>query len=582
MQVDQIAIVGCAVRLPGVDSLTSMWQTMVDLVDVSSDTPRDRYDAQRLHRPHSTPGGVIATRGYYIAGVDEFDAAFFGIDPMDADLLDPQQRIVLQLVWMALEDAGIPPATLRGSTTNVVIGSAHTDYWDNIIRRGLHTVPGEAVMNVRSMLAGRVSYHYDLRGASITLDTACSSSLVGVQLAKQALLSGEADTCIVGGVNLKLNEYQDVVLSQIPVLSPEGKCRFADADADGFVAADGAGVLILRRSSDAVRDGNRVRAIIRSAIVTNDGARGGSATAPAIEAHVELLTAAMNSADVVANDIDFIEAHGPGAPMIDRMELEALDAVFGRDHHRDRPLFISSGKSVFGHSEAAAGVMSLTRAILSLEKRTALPSNHIRRLNPAIDWSTSNLHIPREPTALEGSGRLIAGVSAQGISSVNAHVLLETPPPPARRASDVRTPLCLAVSGPTRISLERLVTAYRRFLSEMPDAATLVVDFAWTALVGREVFHHRVVFVGDTLDQIVLQMQSWTADPRSECVVAPHADSDSADTIRAARAFIADGERQPLASVIARGNIISIPGYQWSPTKHWLPNSATPTAGLVR
>ena len=400
---------------------------------------------------------------------------------------------------------------------------------------------------------------------------------MGLQLAMQSLLSGDSDTCIIGGVNLKLNEYQDVVLSQIPVLSTEGKCKFGDAYADGFVAADGAGVLILRRRSDALRDGNRIWATIRSAVVTNDGARGGSATAPSTDAHVELLARALNAAKLNPNDVDFIEAHGPGAPLIDRMELEAINTVFGTHPDRTRPLFVSSGKSVFGHSEAAAGVTSLVRTILSLESRVALPSNHIRQLHRSIDWSQTQLKIPREPVALKSTGPLIAGVSAQGISSVNAHVILENWEPTSRPADSLLSPPCLVASAPTRSALRATIISFQQRITESVGTAIELNDVIWTALLGREIFNCRVAFLADTQTQLLSLIQTWLAESESEpthqSIVATYADEILGGRLNAARAFVEDGDAEPLIKITTPGRIVSAPGYNWRRSRHWIPGS---------
>lgn len=564
-----VVIVGSAVRVPGAGSPSEMWDLLANGHDVSSETPLSRYDAKSIHSARVRPGHVVSERGYYLDDVAGFDSEFFGIESGAADLMDPQQRIMLELVWEALEDAGIRPETLRGSRTGVFVGSAHTDYWDLIVRDGLDSVPGGAVANVRSLLSGLISYHFDFRGPALTLDTACSSSLVGMHLARRSLLSGDADVCVVGGVNLKLHGDLDVVLSQIPALSTDGKCRFGDAHAGGFVSADGAGVVVLRRRDDAVDTGNRIRAVIRSSVVTNDGARGGSPMSPSVDAHVEMLEEALRDSELTADDVDFIECHGPGAPLIDRMELAALDTVFGSMAERGRPLYAGSVKTNFGHAEGAAGVVGVVKALQCLEHRSVVPSLHVNQLNPVLDWSSTSVCIPSTTITIGREDKpILCGISGQGISSVNAHVLVEEfASDPSGGFDSAPNGICVLVSARTLPSLRALVRNYRDRISRIEERRE-IIDIAWTSCVGREPMANRVAFIADSAEGIVGHMDSWLSGEGAAAAVL--CDSDTAGDLRtAATRYCDEGDAESIRKLIPRGQIGDLPFYAWDRTYHW-------------
>ncbi|WP_165950209.1 type I polyketide synthase [Actinomadura sp. GC306] len=420
---EPIAIVGMACRLPGgVRGPGDYWKLLVRGRDAVGEVPADRWDADAFYDPDPhVPGRMNSRWGGFLDDVAGFDAEFFGISPREAVSMDPQQRILLEVVWEALEQGGIAPGELAGSRTGVFAGIYHSDY------RGLQTAEPDAYSSTgtaHSVAVGRISYLLGLRGPSVAVDTACSASLVSAHLACQSLRLRETDLAVAGGVNVVLDPGPQVAMSQWGMLAPDGRCKSFDAAADGFVRGEGCGVVVLKRLVDAVRDGDPVAAVIRGSAVNSDG-RSQGVTAPSGTAQREVMRDALERSGVAPESVGYVESHGTGTALGDPIEFEALDAVYGAGG--DAPdCALGAVKTNIGHLEAAAGVAGLIKAALAVRHGTIPPNLHFGRWNPAIDAGRSRFFVPVEETPWPtGEGVRRAGVSSFGFGGTNAHVVLE-------------------------------------------------------------------------------------------------------------------------------------------------------------
>jgi acyl transferase domain-containing protein len=493
-----LAIVGIGCRFPGAAGPDELWRLLRDGRDQVGEVPPDRYDVDAVYDPRpGVPGRSVTRWGGFLSDVDGFDAAFFGVSPREAETMDPQQRLLLETAWEAVEDAGIRPADLAGSRTGVYVGQAMSNYWDLLSRAGILDIHSGVNSGTRAALPGRLSFFFDLRGPSISLDTACSSSLVAVHLAAQSLRSGESDLALVGGVNLLLQPHETVALSQGGVLSPDGRCKFGDADGNGYVRGEGVAVLVLKPLASARADGNPVYAVIRGSSVTGDGRGSGYLMTPALSGQEEMLRVAYADAGIDPRTVDYVEAHGTGTSVGDPVELGALGAVLGAGRPADRPLLVGSLKTNIAHAEAAAGLAGLIKAALVLKHRVVPPSLHLNRPNPQIPFDELGVVIPTELTALPDRGRpAVAGVSSFGISGANAHVVLTEHVEPPSPAAESVGPLLL--SAATEPALDQLRKSYVDFLRG-EGAALPLRDICFTAAKHRQHQEFRLAVAGPDL-----------------------------------------------------------------------------------
>ncbi len=423
-----IAIVGMACRFPKAADLGAFWQLLVQGIDAVDETPPERWNAQALHSADVlAPGSIRSTRGGFLPHVDRFDPLFFGISPREAAQLDPQQRLMLELAWEGLEDAGLPADALRGSPTGVYVGVMWSEYAQLIVRRGPRAITPHTVMGYfHSFVANRVSYALGLQGPSIALDTVCSSSLVALHLACDSLRRGETSLALVGGVNLCLLPESTMLVSRGGALSPDGRCFTFDARANGCIRGEGAGLVVLKPLLQAQRDGDRIYCVVRGSAVNNDGASNGF-SAPNPLAQEAVLTAAYKNAGVAPQSVTYVELHGTGTPLGDPIEAGALARVLCAGRAVDRPLRVGSVKTNLGHTEAAAGIAGLIKGALSLQHRTLPRSLHYQTRNPHIpaDWpiQVQDQTTPWPDDDAEDLPTL--GVSSFGMGGTNAHVVLQ-------------------------------------------------------------------------------------------------------------------------------------------------------------
>lgn len=500
---EPIAVIGLGCRVPGGGhDAASFWRLMHDGIDAITPIPADRWDHAAFYHPDpETPGHIATHSGGFLQSVDQFDPAFFNIAPREAEGIDPQQRLLLEVSWEALENAGQAPDRLQDSATGVYVGVGSSDYAYLQLKSGdtglldAHFTSGIA----HSVFSGRLSYLLGLRGPSLTIDTACSSSLVAVHLACQGLRNAECRMAIAGGVSLILAPDLFVALSHSRMLAPDGRCKTFDAAANGFARAEGCGVVVLKRLSDAQADGDRILAVIRGSAVNQDGPSS-SLTAPNGPAQEAVIRQALSFAGLAPRQVGFIEAHGTGTQLGDPLEVKALGAVFGTE--RDRPLIIGSVKTNIGHLEAAAGVTGLIKLVLALRHRTIPAHLHFRTPSPHIPWSDLPLQVPRQAVAWEPiDGRRIGGVSSFGFSGTNAHIIVEEATTVAQRDDTPPDRCCLfALSARDATALAELAARHASVLAQPHDNA--LADICHTANAGRAHFPHRATIVAATIDEL--------------------------------------------------------------------------------
>ncbi|RFD26846.1 polyketide synthase [Mycobacterium uberis] len=476
---ESVAVVGIGCRFPGnVTGPDSFWQLLVDGRDAISEIPPDRWDANAFYDLDPSVSGRMTTKwGGFVSDVDAFDADFFGITPREAVAMDPQHRILLEVAWESIEHAGIIPDSLSGTRTAVMMGLSSWDYTIVNIERRADIDAYLSTGTPHCAAVGRISYLLGLRGPAVAVDTACSSSLVAIHLACQSLRLRESDVALAGGVQLTLSPFTAIALSKWSALSPTGRCNSFDANADGFVRGEGCGVVVLKRLADALRDQDRVLAVVRGSATNQDG-RSNGMTAPNALAQRDVITTALRLADVTPDSVNYVETHGTGTVLGDPIEFESLSATYGRG---EGSCALGSVKTNIGHLEAAAGVAGFIKTVLAVQ-RGHIPRNlHFTRWNPAIDASATRLFVPTENApwpAVPGPRR--GAVSSFGLSGTNAHVVIE-------QAPDMTAPTAvgkphvsaLVVSGKTAIRVASAAAALADWMSG-PGAAAPLADVAYT------------------------------------------------------------------------------------------------------
>ncbi|WP_159030248.1 type I polyketide synthase [Streptomyces sp. CB01201] len=491
-----VAVVGLGCRFPQAADVGGFWQNLLANTDSVVPVPAARFDVEPLHSPTpGVPGRTVSRHGGFLDDPFAFDAAFFGISPAEAASMDPQHRLLLPVVWEALEDAGITASSLAGSRCGVFIGQATSDYArEDVPEPSLRETTGS---HLRAMAAGRISYALDLRGPSLTVDTACSSSLVAVHAARQSLLTGESDVVIAGGVNVILSPQDAIAYSQAGMLSPEGRCKFGDAKANGFVRSEGVGVVVLKRLDD-VRDGERVQALLPGSAVTNDGRASGLLLQPAVAGQVQMIEDACRSAGLSPADLDYVEAHGTGTVVGDGVELRSLAQALRRSGPgRRRRTRTGSVKSNIGHAEAAAGIAGLIKSVLVVREGVVPASLHVTTPNPLLAEADCPVElVTRNAPLVKAGERAVVGVSSFGLSGTNAHVVVAEYVPDAPGTPHGATELpperpthLLVLSARSERSLRGLAGAYADFLG--PGGAGRgqpLWDVCASAVLRRE--HH--------------------------------------------------------------------------------------------
>ncbi|MEV0611246.1 type I polyketide synthase, partial [Polymorphospora rubra] len=485
-------------RFPAASSPSAFWDLVSGGRSAIVETPPDRWDVARLFDPDlSVPGRTNTRWGGYLDQIDRFDAPFFGISPREAAVVDPQHRLVLELGWEALEDAGIVPDSLRDSRTGVFLGMGSADYAAVSQRAGLDAItPHTSTGLQRGITANRLSYTLGLRGPSMVVDTAQSSSLVAVHLACESLRGGESTLALAGGVHLEVVAESAIAAAKFGALSPDGCCHTFDARANGYVPGEGGGVVVLKPLPQAVLDGDTIYCVIRGSGVNNDGGTD-TLTSPDPHAQAEVLRLACRRAGIDPAAVQYVELHGTGTRLGDPVEASALGAVYGAERPATTPLLVGSVKTNIGHLGAAAGIAGLLKTALCLHHEQLVPSLNFATPNPQIPFDTLRLKVQEDLGPWPG-GPPLAGVSSFGMGGTNCHAVLAARPaaarPDARRTGDVgNVPLLL--SARSKAALRGQATALRSYLVDHSGADLL--DVAYSLATTRTAFEHRAALVGD-------------------------------------------------------------------------------------
>lgn len=508
---DAIAIIGMGCRFPGGRDPQSFWSLLWNGIDAIGEVPPERWDAARYHSPEpGQPGKMITRCGGFIEQVGAFDADFFEMAKHEVARSDPQQRLLLEVAWEALEDAGLVPASLAGSQTGVFVGIRQTDF-GRYLYGDLARIDGKNPDNTYPcIVANRLSYLLDLHGPSMAVDTACSSSLVAVHLAWQSLRTGEIDLALAGGVNLNLFPEEFISRSLAGMVSGTGRCRAFDATADGYVIGEGCGMVVLKRLADAERDEDNILAIIRGSAVNHNGLSY-RLTAYNGSAQEALIRRALHSAGATAADIGYVEANGTGSLMGDPIELKALKNVFAAGGESTGRCWIGSVKTVIGHLEAASGIASLIKVVLSLQHEGVAPHLHFEQLNPQVSLANSPLAVATRAQSWPRGARVrMAGVSAFGLGGANAHMVVAEAPLPVPPAADDDPPArVFTLTAKSEQALRESAARHRDFL--LSNSLPQFSDICHTANTARTTFNHRLAIVAESVGALAESLGAFIA-----------------------------------------------------------------------
>ncbi|PHS11018.1 MAG: beta-ketoacyl synthase [Blastopirellula sp.] len=506
---EPIAVIGIGCRLPGADNPAAFWELLAEGIDAISEVPHQRWDIDALYdKEPATPAKMSTRWGGFIENEADFDPAFFGISGREAEKMDPQQRLLLEVTWEALEHAGQAVDRLADSATGVFVGISNSDF-ARLLHRGLDSLNAYSATGTSlSIAANRISYLLNLRGPSIAIDTACSSSLVSVHLACQSLRTNESNLGIAAGVNMILTPEGTVTFSQARMMASDGRCKTFDAAADGYVRGEGCGVVILKRLSDAQRDGDNIIALIQGSAINQDGLTNGL-TAPNGPSQQQVINAALKNANIKPAQIEYVEAHGTGTPLGDPIEVRSLKSVLLEGRADDHPLRIGSVKTNIGHLESAAGVAGLLKLVLSLKNEAIPPHLHLNELNPYIDLESVPVEIPTEPTAWRSAaGSRFAGISAFGFGGTNCHLIVSDYVPPQEDCEPGKTTErprhVLALNAKNEAALHQLANQYADAIAAAPDSS--IADFCYSANSGRSGLDSRQALIVESAEDAIAQL----------------------------------------------------------------------------
>ena len=510
---EPIAIIGLGCRFPGgADNPAAYWQLLKNHQNAVTEIPKNRWDVDAYYSAdNSSVGKSYARHGAFLKdGVDKFDPLFFNISPIEAPMIDPRQRLLLEVVWESLEDANLVPEEIKNSSTSLFIGISGNE-WGELLHEQTDNEAQKAAGISLSMLSGRISHFFGLKGPSVVLDTACSGSLVAVHQACQSLRSGESNLALAGGINLLLSPYGFVISAKANLLSINGCCKTFDQGADGHVRGEGCGIVVLKRLSDAQKNHDRILAVIKGSAVNHDGASGGLMI-PNGKVQEELIRTALYNANLQPDDINYLEVQGTASKIGDPIEAKAIYNVFCRknnDNKRTQPLIIGTVKANIGHTEAAAGIAGLIKTVLALQNEEIPKQLHFEKKNQSIiDFEAIPAQIPINSTAWKRKNGYLrrAGISAFGFSGTNAHVIIEeTSSLVEVTQKSSNTSHLLLISAKNSTSLHQQIQNYIVFLKNTDQD---IADICYTSQIGRTHFKKRVGIEGLTHEDFVEKLQT--------------------------------------------------------------------------
>ncbi len=528
---EPVAVIGVGLRFPGANNHNEFWEMLKNGIDGISEVPSDRWDAEAFYDPTpGTIGKMITKHGGFLSRVDQFDPNFFGIAPREARQIDPQQRLLMEVSWEAFEHAGLTLEQIAGSRTGVFIGISANDY-SRIQKGGPESInPYSGTGNAFSIASNRLSYLFDLRGPSISVDTACSSSLVSVHNACQGLRQGECDMALAGGVNLILSPELNITFSQANMISADGRCKTFDANADGYGRGEGAGVVVLKRLSDAIRDRDHVLAVIKGSAINQDG-RSNGITAPNSLAQQAVINDALDNADISPDQIQYLETHGTGTPLGDPIEIESIKKTMLQERSKDNTLYIGSAKTNIGHLEAAAGIAGLIKLILSIMHEEIPPHINFKELNPHIRLENTPIKIASENIPWKRSEKLrMAAISSFGFGGTNAHMILSEPEKSEvsdeERGQIQLQERIMPITAHSRAALKDRVMHIRRFLQQTPQTAETLYDVLYRLSLKRSHLDHRFAVIAENHDEFSKAMDAYIHDDEKAPVVTGRKDAN--------------------------------------------------------
>lgn len=510
---EPIAVVGMSCRLPGrADTPDAFWTLLQSKTDAIAEVPDDRWPIDDYYDANTeTPGKMISRHGGFIPHLYDFDASFFRISPREAVSLDPQQRLALELGWEALEQGGIAIDSLSEQRVGVFLGLSSIDHWQQMLARSPETIDAYlATGNTHSVAAGRLSFLLGVNGPSLAVDTACSSSLVTIHLACQSLRQQECDMALAGGVNRIVTPAASINFSKARMLSTDGRCRTFDAAANGFGRAEGGGMVVLKRLSDAGCD--RIHGIILGS-ATNHNGRTNGLTAPSKTSQQAVIRQALKASRITASQVSYVETHGTGTALGDPIEVEALGTIFKEAGPRQQPVILGAVKTNIGHTEAAAGIAGFIKALLAL-KHQQIPANlHLSNPNPHLDWQNLPFKLPTESVPWTvAEGPCIAGVSAFGFNGTNAHIIVQEPLTTATKTANVSRSAggyLLPLSARTATALNQLAARYAQHLAA--NLTLELADVCFTASTGRTHWSRRLIILANSVTELRQRLIAFLA-----------------------------------------------------------------------
>ena len=507
----QVAIVGSAFRFPG-STASSFWQNLMAGRDLVTQVDASRWEhAEFLHPDKANPATTYTFASGTLGDISAFDAGFFSISPREAMMMDPQQRMLLEMCWETFENAGVKPSSLRGSNCGVYIGIAGVEQAYRMVEDMASIDAATATGNTMSIAANRLSFFYDLRGPSMAIDTACSSSLVAFHQACQAILSGDIDQAVTGGISLHMHPFGFMIFAKASMLSRTGRCQSFDQNGDGYARSEGGGLFLLKDYDQALADGNTILAVVAASSVNTDG-RKSSLTLPSADAQAALLKSTYAKAGIDPSQLDYLEAHGTGTAVGDPIESRAIGEALGQARGAGNPLPIGSVKSNLGHLEAASGVAGLMKALNCLSERMVPATIGAEVFNQTIPFADLNLHVVTENQPLKAQGQLTVGINSFGFGGANAHVILQSAEPvTASRESMPGHRLPLMLSAKEADGLRATAQDFAAYLATQPE--TDFYDVAYQALFRRDAHAHRLLLITADPAEAAQALADYAQDP---------------------------------------------------------------------